>query len=81
MQTFKVVCYDDGVEGGKSEREVMAETGQAAAKKVCRGELILRGTVQSLRAEVYLSSEPNFKLRFYSRPKRNSRARGDPILA
>ena len=72
MPTFKVICYDDGVWDGENEREVIAETGQAAAKKVCGSSLTLLGKLASLRAEVYLSSEPKFKLRFYSPPELNS---------
>ena len=71
MPTFKVVCYDDGVWDGKNEREVTAETGQAAAKKVCGNHLTLLGKLESLRAEVYLSSEPKFKLKFYTPPESN----------
>ena len=69
MPTFKVICYDNGVWDRKDEREVIAETGQAAAKKVCGGGLTLLGQLGSLRAEVYLSSEPKFKLRFYAPPE------------
>lgn len=71
MPMFKVVCYDDGVWDGRSEREVTAETGQAAAKTVCGGRLILDRKLGSLRAEVFLSSEPSFKLRFYTPRKSN----------
>src|SRR5262249_4416162 len=68
MPTFKVICYDNGVWDRKDEREVIAETGEAAAKKVCGGGLILLGKLGSLRAQVYLSSEPKFKLRVYAPP-------------
>jgi len=71
MPTFKVICYDDGVWDGKNEREVIAETGQDAAKKVCGAPLTLLGKLGNLRAEVYLSSEPEFKLRFYAPPEPN----------
>lgn len=71
MPTFKVICYDDGVWDGKNERDVIAETGEAAVKKVCGSRLVLLGKLGSLRAEVYLSSEPKFKLRFYAPPESN----------
>jgi len=67
MRFFAVQVYQDGLPDGPPYRQIEATTALVAATRVCGPDLVEKGPLRLIRAEVWPHDNPKQRWRFYLR--------------
>jgi hypothetical protein len=67
MRFFAIQMYQDGLPYGPPIRQVEATTASVAVRRVCADELVEKGPLRLIRAEVWPTDNPRQRWRFFLR--------------
>jgi hypothetical protein len=67
MRLFVVQMFQDGQPDGAPIREIEATTAQVAVRRVCADDLVEKGPLRLIRADVWPQDNPKQRWRFFLR--------------